>query len=277
MTRSRCEGTRRYVGAPQHQHRGRGQVQRPPRRPARRSGASTRPATSSWWCKNLRSPINGFPLGGFLSYELTEDSGPADVRRIRVFYDGSNLARVEVHVHQRRLQVLSSFELQFLNFISRPRTRAAGPSASLLACSGVRLPCPRRVRHSSATPPRSLPRASHLDPRHASGSGATSQTVSRCCCARLGAWRRRRPRSPRRSCRGIGGRRRSRQRSASPSGSRRVRVRNQDARLRFAVMRRSSSRWNAGRPSSRPYQACRPGCAAPRPCPRLVANVIVMK
>ena len=47
-----------------------------------------------------------------------------------------------------------------------------------------------------------------------------------------------------------------------------ARALNQDARLRFAVMRRSSSRANAGRPSRRPYQACRPGCAAPRPCPK---------
>jgi hypothetical protein len=67
--------------------------------------------------QNLQVPINGFPLGGFLSYELTEDSGISDVRRIRVFYDGSNLARVEVQFTNGDFKYYK-FELQFLNFIS---------------------------------------------------------------------------------------------------------------------------------------------------------------
>jgi hypothetical protein len=45
---------------------------------------------------NLQVPPTGFPLGGSISYEFTEDSAVPDIRRARVFYDGSNLARVEV-------------------------------------------------------------------------------------------------------------------------------------------------------------------------------------
>ena len=67
--------------------------------------------------QNLQVPINGFPPGGLLSYELTKDSGISDVRRIRVIYDGSNLARVEVQFTNGDFKYYK-FELQFLNFIS---------------------------------------------------------------------------------------------------------------------------------------------------------------
>ena len=45
---------------------------------------------------NLQVAATGFPLGGSISFEFTEDSAVPDIRRVRVFYDGSNLARVEV-------------------------------------------------------------------------------------------------------------------------------------------------------------------------------------
>jgi hypothetical protein len=65
---------------------------------------------------NLQVAATGFPLGGSISYEFTEDSAVPDIRRVRVFYDGSNLARVEVTFTNGDFKYYK-FELQFLNFI----------------------------------------------------------------------------------------------------------------------------------------------------------------
>ena len=65
---------------------------------------------------NLQVAATGFPLGGSISYEFTEDSAVPDIRRVRVFYDGSNLARVEVTFTNGEFKYYR-FELQFLNFL----------------------------------------------------------------------------------------------------------------------------------------------------------------
>ncbi len=65
---------------------------------------------------NLQVPINGFPLGGSISYEFTEDSAVPDVRRVQVFFDGSNLARALVTFSNGDFSSYK-FELRFLNFI----------------------------------------------------------------------------------------------------------------------------------------------------------------
>jgi hypothetical protein len=65
---------------------------------------------------NLQVGPTGYPLGGSISFELTEDSAVPDVRRIRIFYDGSNLARVEVTFTDGSFKYYK-FELQFQNFI----------------------------------------------------------------------------------------------------------------------------------------------------------------
>ena len=64
---------------------------------------------------NLQVAATGFPLGGSISYEFTEDSAVPDIRRVRVFYDGSNIARVEVTFTNGDFKYYK-FELQFLNF-----------------------------------------------------------------------------------------------------------------------------------------------------------------
>ncbi|MCC6764741.1 MAG: hypothetical protein IT293_08770 [Deltaproteobacteria bacterium] len=65
---------------------------------------------------NLQVPAIGFPLGGSITFELTEDANVPDVRRARIFYDGSNLARVEVTFTNGAFKYYK-FELTFLNFI----------------------------------------------------------------------------------------------------------------------------------------------------------------
>jgi hypothetical protein len=65
---------------------------------------------------NLQVAANGFPLGGSISYEFTEDSGVTGVREVVVFYDGSNLARVQVTFTDGSFKYYK-FELKFLNFI----------------------------------------------------------------------------------------------------------------------------------------------------------------
>ncbi len=64
---------------------------------------------------NLQVAATGYPLGGSISYEFTEDSAVPDIRRVRVFFDGSNLARVEVTFTDGGFSYYK-FELQFLNF-----------------------------------------------------------------------------------------------------------------------------------------------------------------
>jgi hypothetical protein len=65
---------------------------------------------------NVQVASSGYPLGGSLQYVFNEDSGVPDVREVRVFYDGSNLARVEVTFTNGDFQYYK-FELKFLNFI----------------------------------------------------------------------------------------------------------------------------------------------------------------
>ena len=65
---------------------------------------------------NLQVGTGPFPLGGSISYEFNEDSEVPDVRRARIFFDGSNLARVEVTFSDGSFKYYK-FELAFLNFI----------------------------------------------------------------------------------------------------------------------------------------------------------------
>ena len=65
---------------------------------------------------NLQVGTGPYPLGGSISYEFTEDSAVPDIRRARIFYDGSNLARVEVTFTDGSFKYYK-FELAFLNFI----------------------------------------------------------------------------------------------------------------------------------------------------------------
>ncbi len=65
---------------------------------------------------NLQVGTGRYPLGGSIDYEFTEDSGVTGVRRVLVFYDGSNLARVEVTFTDGSFKYYK-FELAFLNFI----------------------------------------------------------------------------------------------------------------------------------------------------------------
>ncbi len=66
--------------------------------------------------QNLQVAATGYPLGGSLTYEFTEDSGVPGVRRAQVFYDGSNIARVLVTFEDGSFKSYR-FELQFLNFL----------------------------------------------------------------------------------------------------------------------------------------------------------------
>lgn len=65
---------------------------------------------------NLQVGTGPYPLGGSISYEFNEDSAVPDIRRARIFYDGSNLARVEVTFTDGSFKYYK-FELAFLNFI----------------------------------------------------------------------------------------------------------------------------------------------------------------
>lgn len=65
---------------------------------------------------NLQVGTGPFPLGGSISYEFNEDSEMPGIRRARIFYDGSNLARVEVTFSDGSFKYYK-FELRFLNFI----------------------------------------------------------------------------------------------------------------------------------------------------------------
>ena len=64
---------------------------------------------------NLQVPPTGFPIGT-ISFELLEDTNVPGVRRIRIFYDGSNLARVEVTFTNGDFKYYK-FELEFRNFL----------------------------------------------------------------------------------------------------------------------------------------------------------------
>lgn len=61
-------------------------------------------------------PYPGFPRGGAITLVLTEDSGVAGVRRVQVFYDGSNIARVLVTFTNGDFASYK-FELRFRNFL----------------------------------------------------------------------------------------------------------------------------------------------------------------
>jgi hypothetical protein len=65
---------------------------------------------------NISVAPNGTPLGGSLTLEFTEDSGVPGIRRVRIFYDGSNLARVQVTFEDGSVKNYK-FELNFRNFI----------------------------------------------------------------------------------------------------------------------------------------------------------------
>jgi hypothetical protein len=65
---------------------------------------------------NVSVSASGTPLGGSISLEFTEDSNVPGIRRARVFYDGSNLARVQVTFSDGSVKNYK-FELGFRNFI----------------------------------------------------------------------------------------------------------------------------------------------------------------
>jgi hypothetical protein len=66
--------------------------------------------------QNLQVSASGFPAGGFLQFVLTEDSNVTGVHEIKVFYDGSNLARVLVTFTDGSFKNYK-FDLKFLNFV----------------------------------------------------------------------------------------------------------------------------------------------------------------
>jgi len=66
--------------------------------------------------QNLQVGATGFPLGGSLQFIPNEDTNLPDVSEIRIFYDGSNLARVLVDFDDGSFKSYK-FELQFQNFI----------------------------------------------------------------------------------------------------------------------------------------------------------------
>ncbi|MEB2285981.1 MAG: hypothetical protein B6D46_04835 [Polyangiaceae bacterium UTPRO1] len=65
---------------------------------------------------NLQVGTGPFPLGGSISYEFDADSEMPGIRRARVYYDGSNLARVEVTFSDGSFKYYR-FELRYLNFL----------------------------------------------------------------------------------------------------------------------------------------------------------------
>ena len=66
--------------------------------------------------QNLQVSATGFPTGGFLQYVLTADANVTGVREIKMFYDGSNLARVLVTFTDGSFKSYK-FDLKFRNFI----------------------------------------------------------------------------------------------------------------------------------------------------------------
>jgi hypothetical protein len=64
---------------------------------------------------NLEVSTTGIPLGGTITLEFTEDSGVPGIRRVKVFYDGSNLARAVVFFTDGNFESFK-FELQLRNF-----------------------------------------------------------------------------------------------------------------------------------------------------------------
>jgi hypothetical protein len=66
---------------------------------------------------SVQVPATGYPLNGSISFERNADGDDAvpDVRRIRIFYDGSNLARVEVMFANGDFKYYR-FELLRMNF-----------------------------------------------------------------------------------------------------------------------------------------------------------------
>ena len=65
---------------------------------------------------NLQVAATGFPLAGSLAYEFNADSGVPDIVEVKVNFDGSNLARVQVNFSDGDFKFYK-FELKFLNFI----------------------------------------------------------------------------------------------------------------------------------------------------------------
>jgi hypothetical protein len=65
---------------------------------------------------SLEVSDSGTPLAGGITFVLTEDSGVAGVRRVQVFYDGSNIARVLVTFLNGNFESYG-FELRFRNFL----------------------------------------------------------------------------------------------------------------------------------------------------------------
>jgi hypothetical protein len=66
--------------------------------------------------QNLQVGATGFPLGGTLQFVPNEDTNLPNVSEIRIFFDGSNLARVLVSFDDGSFKSYK-FELQFQNFI----------------------------------------------------------------------------------------------------------------------------------------------------------------
>jgi hypothetical protein len=65
---------------------------------------------------NVSVSPNGTPLGGSITLEFNADSGVPGIRRVRVQYDGSNLARVVVTFSDGSVKSYK-FELAFRNFV----------------------------------------------------------------------------------------------------------------------------------------------------------------
>ena len=66
--------------------------------------------------QNLQVPATGFPSSGSLDFVLNADSNVTGVHDIKMFYDGSNLARVLVTFSDGSFKNYK-FELKFKNFI----------------------------------------------------------------------------------------------------------------------------------------------------------------
>ena len=65
---------------------------------------------------NVSVSPSGTPLGGSITFELNADSNVPGIRRVRIFYDGSNLARVVVTLDDGSIKNYK-FELGFRNFL----------------------------------------------------------------------------------------------------------------------------------------------------------------